>query len=271
MVINKVEKEALRWLSLERIFKLRHIYTFEDKDDVPIYKDDIAYFHRELTDYEDYLTEHFELVNVPKAVFWVSEFVMKNVFEKSIPAFTREEGIYMCIDEAVWKNHLTEVIPDSAPDFVKDYYDEHIQDEMLTILGHELTHHSELFLNEFSDENPTCEDMWFEEGMAMFLPRYYYYDEAMFQEIYEVEKYLYEHYKNEYQTGPLEMFNYDIYGQSPVQDMFHYWRSFIVITDLVLGRYQGDVKLLFEDYYEWDRRGREFPLSEYLKAEEKEM
>lgn len=86
----------------------------------------------------------------------------------------RDEAIYMSADHDYWEQYLTALLPEVLKDKYTSYYTEHTKDEMLAILGHELAHHINLFLAEFDEEKPTCEDMWFEEGMATYLPRKFF-------------------------------------------------------------------------------------------------
>lgn len=152
---------------------MKPIYTFEIADDLNKYHADITYFHTQINDFQKYLEDYFQLKDVPKGVFWTSRFVMEEVLENQYP-LTRDEAIYMCADQDYWAQYLTELLPEALKDKYASFYAVYTKDEMLAILGHELTHHIDLFLAEFDEEHPTCEDMWFEEGMATYLPRKFF-------------------------------------------------------------------------------------------------
>lgn len=244
---------------------MKPIYTFEQATDLNKYHADITYFHTQINDFQKYLEDYFQLKDLPHGVFWTSRFVMETVLEKPVPAFTRDEAIYMCADHDYWEQYFKALLPESLKDKYASFYAAHTKDEMLAILGHELAHHIDLFLAEFDEEHPTCEDMWFEEGMATYLPRMFFFDEQLFEDIYHLEKSLYEYYLNEFGDLPLEHFTYDIYSHSNEYIMFHYWMSFVKVTQFV-NLVNGDVSRLFKLYHDWDTEGRKVSLSHYFET-----
>ncbi|WP_414051419.1 hypothetical protein [Macrococcus animalis] len=243
---------------------MKPIFTFENSSDVEKYRNDILIYHNRMNDYQEYLESNFQLYDIPKGVFWTSSFVMAKVLNKSVPAFTRDEAIYMCADHDYWKDYFINLLPDEFKQQYTDFYHKNTKNEILAIFGHELTHHVDLFLAEFDEENPTCEDMWFEEGMATYLPRKFFFDDTLFNEIYKLELSLYEHYVNEFGDLPLENFTYDIYSYSNEYIMYHYWISFVKITQLV-DHVNGDVAYLLKLYHDWDAAGRTVSLSHYFE------
>ncbi|WP_414049595.1 hypothetical protein [Macrococcus animalis] len=242
---------------------MKPIFTFENNNDFNQYKDVIQYFHIELANYQKYLEDNFQLSKTPSGVFWTSRFVIENVLNKPVPAFTRDEAIYMCADLDYWESYLSNLLPEQFKNKYASFYKENTQNEVLAIFGHELTHHIDLFLAEFDDENPTCEDMWFEEGMATFLPRKFFFNDALFDEVYQLEKDLFDYYAQGYDDITLENFTYDIYSKNETYIMSHYWLSFIKVTDLVRF-YEYDIKKIFDTYHQWDSKGRTEHLYEYL-------
>lgn len=244
---------------------MKSIYTFEVADDLNKYQNDITNFHTQLNAFETYLVEQFQLKDKPKGVFWTSRFVMEEVLEKPVPAFTRDEAIYMCADSNYWEQYFKALLPEALKDKYTSFYEMHTKDEMLAILGHELAHHIDLFLAEFDEEHPTCEDMWFEEGMATYLPRKFFFDDELFNNIYHLEKSLYEYYLNDFGDLPLEHFTYDIYSHPKEYIMFHYWMSFIKVTEMVK-RANGDASHVFKLYHDWDTAGRKVSLLDYFEA-----
>ncbi|WP_414054908.1 hypothetical protein [Macrococcus equi] len=244
---------------------MKPIFIFENNNDFIKYKDVIQYFYIEIAKYQKYLQDNFQLSDTPSGVFWTSRFVMEDVLNKPVPAFTRDEAIYMCADLDYWESYFSNLLPEQFKNKYTSFYKENTQNEVLAIFGHELTHHIDLFLAEFDEEHPTCEDMWFEEGMATYLPRKFFFDEQLFEDIYHLEKSLYEYYLNEFGDLPLEHFTYDIYSHSKEYIMFHYWMSFVKVTQFV-NLVDGDVSRLFKLYHDWDTEGRKISLSHYFET-----
>ncbi|WP_230199542.1 hypothetical protein [Bacillus testis] len=133
---------------------------------------------------------------------------------------------------------------------------------MLIILAHELTHHSDLFLDDFDDERE--DGIWFEEGMCFYLPRKILLNEKEFNEITYVETELFETFKDEYGNHSLDDFGTSSYQGSLSGIMFDYWRSYLAVKFLVEVSANNDVKLVFEEYHKWDQEGRKVSLAEYF-------
>lgn len=47
--------------------------------------------------------------------------------------------------------------------------------------------------------------------------------------------------------------------------MFHYWMSFVKVTQFV-SLVNGDVSRLFKLYHDWDKEGRKVSLAHYFKT-----
>lgn len=69
---------------------------------------------------------------------------------------------------------------------MQKFYESYSENQVFIILAHELTHHSDLFLDEFDDERE--DSIWFEEGMCFYLPRKILLSEKEFNEITNAER-----------------------------------------------------------------------------------
>lgn len=145
---------------------------------------------------------------------------------------------------------------------IQRFYEQLSENHILTILGHELTHHSDLFLDEFEDERE--DGIWFEEGMCEYLPRKLLLTKNEFKSISAIEKELVDVFTEVYGGRSLDDFGNNSYTASLSSIMFDYWRSFLYIKYLVEDRYEHDIKEVFEEYHRWDREGRMLSLTEYF-------
>ncbi len=244
---------------------MKSIYMLDSLDTNVEVEDLARYFYNEIKIYVEKLKIEYELKDEPAHIIWTSKYVMENVLQKNIPAYTNEKGVFISIDLDSWKEFLTEAIQDDMSVDTKTFFDHYLKKEILCILGHEITHHCDFFLSDFDDEDVSSDDLWFEEGLVMFLPRFYFYTEEEFSKIYNLELELFNYYKERYDEKYLEAFTYDLYENEDTNSiMFHYWKSFLAITDLVFNHYNKNIHLLIEDYHSWDKGGRNQRLSEYL-------
>ena len=134
---------------------------------------------------------------------------------------------------------------------------------MFTILAHELTHHSDLFLDEFDDERE--DSIWFEEGMCDYLSRKITLDESEFKAITNVELALVETFKGRYGKYSLDEFGSHTYKGSLTSIMFNYWRSYLAVKFLVEDRANNDIQQVFSDYHNWYKEGRVVPLTKHFE------
>ena len=87
----------------------------------------------------------------------------------------------MTPDLAVWKkiyqHQLVGYKDCSNLQTLSAYYQSLSENHLLQIIGHELTHWSDLFLDDFADYDA---NIWFEEGMVEYISRQYFLTEEEF-------------------------------------------------------------------------------------------
>lgn len=152
--------------------------------------------------------------------------------------------------------------------YVGDYMETNygVDRENICILAHELTHHIELFPDEFEDERNNS--IWFEEGMCEYLSQRMTLSEQRYNELRKNENLLIKLFKPKYGGFSLDDFGAGSYHQTSLASiMLNYWRSTAAIHFLVECRYEGDVKKVFSKYEEWHEKGRQQPLTEYFGVE----
>jgi len=243
---------------------MRNIYAFESQEDYIKYKDIIERFIGKIEKYQKVMVEDFELITPPKGIVWTTEELATTVFSDiSIPAYTNKDIIYVSPDLSNWRKFFITQLDGHKNPKIERFYKSMSENQLFTIVAHELTHHSDLFLDEFDDE---IEDsIWFEEGMCDYLSRKITLDESEFKEITEVELELVEMFKGEYGKHSLDEFGSNSYRGNLTSIMFNYWRSYLSIKYLIEVRAKNDIKQIFNEYHNWDKEGRKVPLTEYFE------
>ena len=245
---------------------MRDIYAFEGKKDYIKYQGIIERFSAKLEKYQKVMVEDFELIEPPKGIVWTTGELATTVFSDiPIPAYTNKDLIYMSPDLETWRKLLVKQLDGKEIPNVQKFYESYSENHLFIILAHELTHHSDLFLDEFEDERE--DSIWFEEGMCFYLPRKILLSEKDFNEVTDVETELVEVFKDEYGNHSLEDFGSSSYQGSLSSIMFDYWRSYLAVKYLVEVRANNDIKQVFNEYHRWDKEGRKVPLTEYFQLD----
>ncbi len=252
----------------EEVILMKHIYAFENKDDFDRFQDIIERFTQKLLKFQNELEQNYALKDVPKGIVWTSEQLATNIFSQiAIPAFTRKDIIYISPDLTSWRKLFISQLEGQENNYpnIKAFYENMSENHIFTIVGHELTHHSDLFIDEFDDERE--DSIWFEEGMCEYLPRKILLSEVEFNEITKIESEMVEIFKGKYGNHSLDDFGTSSYHGSLTSIMFDYWRSFLAVKYLVEERANHDVKMVFDQYHKWDKEGRKVPLTNHFKLD----
>jgi hypothetical protein len=244
---------------------VKSVFAFETPGEGAAYETTAKRLMMRLGSYEAFLRNAFGLTEVPKAVIWTSGHLATDVFgHVPIPAYTRENLIFMCPDQEEWKQIMFEQMDGEDLPEVRSFYESVGESQLLDILAHELTHHLDLFPDDFEDERTDA--IWFEEGMCFYLPRRHLLGDPYFKEVTATERTLYHALKNRYGKHPLDDFGAASYEGTLPSIMFDYWRSFLAVSELV-ERENGSAHAVFRKYNKWHEEGRELPLTEYFEIE----
>ncbi|GAQ18153.1 elongation factor Tu [Oceanobacillus picturae] len=242
---------------------MKHIYAFEKKEEYEKYQSIIDRFSKKLVKFQSVLEKDFALRDLPKGIVWTSEELATTTFSNlPIPAFTNKDLIYISPDLPNWRRLFVDQLEGRENANIKTFYENLSEEHIFTIVGHELTHHSDLFMDEFDDERE--DGIWFEEGMCEYLPRKLVLDEREFTNITNVEQELVDVFKDKYGDRSLEEFGSASYQGSLSSIMYDYWRSFLAITYIVEEKANHDIHQVFRDYHKWHNEGRKVPLTEYF-------
>ncbi|WP_144510083.1 hypothetical protein [Bacillus sp. FJAT-22090] len=243
---------------------MKQIYAFENIEDYTKYQDITESFDKKLKEYQHILEKKYSLTKMPKAIVWTTEELATTILSTiPIPAYTNKDIIYMSPDLQSWRKLFIKQLDDKDLPPIQRFYENYSENHLMTILAHELTHHSDLFIDEFEDERG--DSIWFEEGMCQYLPRKYLLNEKEFEEITSVEMELVEVFKDKYGARSLDEFGSSSYEGSLSSIMYDYWRSYLAVKYLVEVRANNDIDSIFDQYQNWNKEGRKIPLTEFFE------
>lgn len=243
---------------------MKQIYAFEKIEEYAKYQSIIEGFNKKLKEYQHILEKNYALSEMPKAIMWTSEELATTVLSTiPIPAYTNKDIIYMSPDLLAWRQLFIKQLDGKSLPHIEKFYKNYSENHLLTILAHELTHHSDLFMDEFEDDRG--DSIWFEEGMCQYLPRKLLLTKEEFEEITSVETELVEVFKEKYGLRSLDEFGSSSYEGTLSSIMYDYWRSYLAVKFLVEVRANNDIELVFDEYQKWHKEGRKVPLTEFLK------
>ncbi len=242
---------------------MKNIYAFENMADYIKYQKIIERFSKKLKEYQHLLEKKYKLSQIPKGVLWTTEELATSVLSDiPIPAYTNKDIITISPDIKAWRKLFVKQLEGLSLPHIHSFYNNLSENHIFTIVAHELTHHSDLFLDDFEDNRENS--IWFEEGMCDYLSRKTILTEREFEEISNVESELVEVFKDKYGNHSLNEFGSDTYQGNLTSIMYDYWRSFLAVKFLVEVRANNNTHKIFEGYHNWDKEGRKRPLTEYF-------
>ena len=242
---------------------MKHIFAFERKEDYEKHEGTIQRFSQKLKDYQQVLRSDYQLRDLPKAVVWTAGELATTVFSRiPIPAYTNKNIIYMSPDLEEWRSILVKQLNGRDLPDIQSFYESFSENQMFVILAHELTHHSDLFPDEFDDERE--DSIWFEEGMCFYLPRKLTLSANEMNEITAAEMQLAEAFKAQYGNHPLDDFGSGSYHGDLTGIMYDYWRSYLTVKEIVEDCFDEDIHAVFKAYDTWHKEGRKMPLTQFF-------
>lgn len=168
----------------------------------------------------------------------------------------------MSPDLEEWRSILVKQLNGRDLPDIQSFYESFSENQMFVILAHELTHHSDLFPDEFDDERE--DSIWFEEGMCFYLPRKLTLSANEMNEITAAEMQLAEAFKAQYGNHPLDDFGSGSYHGDLTGIMYDYWRSYLTVKEIVENCYDYDIHAVFKAYHAWHKEGRKMPLTQFF-------
>lgn len=217
----------------------------------------------QFNEYLAFLKENYRVYDLPRSIVLTDFDLASNaVSDIPLPAYTNDYRTVMAPDKKTWKALYLKQLDcydnAEAAAAVQKYYDGLSERNVLQILGHEMVHHSDLFIDETYETN-----LWFEEGMAEYISRKYFLSEEEFEAEKQINLALSKLYEEKFGKPALSDFTLETYEKGIVHVFYLYWRSFLTI-DAAVKKHGGDVLSVFKSYHDWYECGAKAPLEEHL-------
>lgn len=244
---------------------MEYVYAVETGEQLARYQCFADRIRPALDGYIAYLQKEFQVADLPKTILWTSRRIATELLSDiPVPAFTNSHRIVMTCDLEAWQElYLSQLDgfseAESTP--IRHYYRNCLNHHhILQILGHELAHHSEWFLEEAYDSG---RGIWFEEGMVELISRRYFLTE---------EEYALEDQINRQLLAlncacvPLDAFGQATYQEGYRSIFRAYWQSFLAVSQVVES-FGGDLRQVFASYHRWYETGSELSLEDWFRAD----
>lgn len=251
---------------------MKYIYEVETQEEFLKYQKIVSEVKSKIDEYILYLKDNFNVTDLPRGIVWANyEIATKLISDIPIPAYTNDYRVVFTPDIDTWKKiylkQLYEIHDDTeTTNKIKDYYINHLsENHVLQILGHELAHHSEYFLEDFNSD--ASNGIWFEEGMVEYISRKYFLTEEEFELETYFNQQLVDLLNDKYGNHSLEMFGASTYQNDYASIFFEYWRSFLTVKKII-EEHNNDIFSVFESYHEWNRANNDTTLLEWFNITE---
>ena len=243
---------------------MKNFYLVDSLEQLLNYQRFVIKYNTKLQEYIHFLKQEYHLHDLPQAIVWANEKSARELISQTpIPAYTNSVRMVMTPELTVWKKIYQHQLDcyEASSDLQKlrAYYEHLTENHLLQILGHELAHWSELFLDDFEDYNSY---IWFEEGMAEYISRKYFLTENEFAQEREMNQLLIRLFQAKYGWHSLNVFGKSTYEGNYASIFYEYWRSFLVVDQLV--EKLGSVQKVFENYQKWIQSDCGIPLLDWF-------
>ena len=243
---------------------MQDFYLVTGQEQLNDYQHFVWKYKNQLQDYIAFLKKQYQVFDLPQAIVWADyTSATKLVRQIPIPAYTNEARIVMTPDKKVWQDiylrQLEEYPNSSDVQSIRQHYHQLSDRAVLQIIGHELAHCSDLFLDDFDDYDSY---IWFEEGMVEYISRRYFLTPEEFEDEKEANKLLVKLFQEQRGWHSLNEFGQSTYDGNYASIFYEYWRSFLTIDQLVDNL--GSVEAVFQVYQKWAETDKEQPLLNWL-------
>lgn len=247
---------------------MKHIYAVETAEELFQYQEFVRKITPDLERYVRFLQEKFQVSELPRAIIWTNLNIATNLISDiPVPAYTNEFRVVMTPGIDTWRGiylkQLDSVVgSEQSVRQIRDYYNNALsQNNVMQILGHELAHHSGLFLDDFQTYGSN--GTWFEEGMVEYISRHYFLTQAEFEAEAHINQQLVVLLRNQYGDHSLEEFGKSTYKGDFASIFFEYWRSFLAIKQII-ENHDGDIYAVFRSYHKWNETASTKTLPEWF-------
>lgn len=249
--------------------RLEHVYAVQTAQELADRQAFVQENRRRIDEYVQFLKQEYAVEELPRSIVWTTrDIAVQLVSDIPLPAYTNDFRVMLDPDLEDWREiYLAQLagLPDSAAfRQVQAHYQQGLtQNHVLQILGHELAHHSALFLD--GPEDYFSGDIWFEEGMVEYIGRRYFLTNDEFTAQAEADRLLVELLEPQYGDYPLERFGMETYKQDFAGIFFDYRRSFLAIQKLV--ETHGSETAVFSAYHSWYDSSKDKTLAQWFQLE----
>lgn len=243
---------------------MQDFYVVKNQEQLTVYQDFVMRHAKHIQDYVTFLQDNYSVVDLPKAILW-TDFDSATEFIRQIPvpAYTNDTRMVITPEKAVrqvvYLRQLEEYPDSPITQTICDHYHQLSERAVLQIIGHELAHWSELFLDDFDDYDRY---IWFEEGMVEYISRSYFLTPEEFESEKKVNQLLVKLFQEKYGWHSLNDFGQRTYDGNYASIFYEYWRSFLTIDQLVEN--VGSIQAVFQVYQEWSMTDKNLPLLNWL-------
>lgn len=245
---------------------MEHVFAVKTQEELARYQAFLQETQPRLEDYIRFLRTEYQVEELPRCIVWSSPDIAAGlVSDIPVPAYTNEFRVMFTPDLEAWREiYLRQLdgLPEGEPvRRLRDYYASRLStDHVLQILGHELAHHSALFVDDF-DEYPSP-STWFEEGMVEYISRKWFLTPEEFAAEEDAGRQLTELLGDRYGGHPLEDFGSHLREGDHAGLFFDYWRAYLSVSR-VIDRL-GGVLEAFDACRRWRESDGGTPLARWL-------
>ena len=243
---------------------MENLYLVKDENQFAAFQDFVAKNAAKLQDYLAFLKDEFAVYDLPQAIIW-SDFdsAMQIIRESPVPAYTNDKRMVMTPELPVWKDlyllQLENYETSHQTRAIESHYKSLSGNSLLQIVGHELAHWSEHFSDDFEGYGAY---IWFEEGMAEYISRKYFFTAEEFRAEKAYNQSLVKLFQKKHGWHSLNDFGTSTYQGNYASIFYEYWRSFLTVDKLVENL--GSVQAVFNSYHRWENTDKTLPLLDWF-------
>lgn len=219
-----------------------------------------------LAPYIDLLFRDYAVRELPRSLILTDvHTATHDLSDIPLPAYTNDYRIVFTPQLEVWKAiylRQLESYPAEDTGALRLYYETQLsENHVLQILGHELAHHSDLFLTDEDYET----GIWFEEGMVEYISSRYFLTDEEFTAAKDAARQLTALFRAKHGWHSLEDFGQKTYEGDYASIFYEYQRSLLAIDALV--QRLGSVEAVFAEYKKWHDHPVDLPLTEWFRID----
>ena len=243
---------------------MENLYLVKDENQLAAFRDFVAKNSAKLQAYLTFLKDEFAVYDLPQAII-LSDFdsATQIIREIPVPAYTNDRRMVMTPELTVWKDlyllQLENYETSHQTQAIANHYQSLSENSLLQIVGHELAHWSEHFLDEFDGYGAY---IWFEEGMVEYISRKYFFTDEEFRVEKACNQSLVELFQKKHGWHSLNDFGTSTYQGNYASIFYEYWRSFLTVDKLVENL--GSVQAVSDSYRHWANTDKTLPLLDWF-------